>query len=50
MDNILVRQYAVKKGNCLMYYPEANRLLSRAVDPRARTPAFKNTPIKVTPL
>jgi molybdopterin-dependent oxidoreductase alpha subunit len=32
---------AIKPGNAAMYYPEANRLVSREVDPLSRTPAFK---------
>ena len=42
MKNILVRPYAdIRAGNALMYYPEANVLVSRDVDPQSRTPAFK---------
>jgi anaerobic selenocysteine-containing dehydrogenase len=32
---------AIKPGNAAMYYPEANRLISREVDPLSKTPAFK---------
>ncbi len=32
----------IKPGNALMYYPEANALVPRHVDPASRTPAFKN--------
>jgi molybdopterin-dependent oxidoreductase alpha subunit len=31
----------IKPGNALMYYPEANVLVSRALDPKSKTPAFK---------
>jgi hypothetical protein len=31
----------IKPGNALMYFPEANVLVDRAVDPSSRTPAFK---------
>ena len=42
MDNILARAYPdIRAGNALMYYPEANRLVSRRVDPKSKTPAFK---------
>ena len=42
MKNILVRSYTdIRAGNVLMYYPEANVLVSRDVDPQSRTPAFK---------
>lgn len=39
----------IKAGNCLMYYPEANRLVVRDVDPASRTPAFKGTTVRVVP-
>jgi molybdopterin-dependent oxidoreductase alpha subunit len=48
MENILVRLYPqIKPGNALMYYPEANVLVPRRVDPRSRTPAFKGILITV---
>jgi len=31
----------------LMYYPEANVLVSRHVDPQSRTPAFKGELVRV---
>jgi len=36
---------SIKAGNALMYYPEANVLVGRDVDPQSRTPAYKNVPI-----
>jgi molybdopterin-dependent oxidoreductase alpha subunit len=43
MKNILVRPYPeIRAGNVLMYYPEANVLVPRSVDPYSKTPAFKN--------
>jgi hypothetical protein len=30
-----------------MYYPEANRLVPRAIDRSSRTPAFKSIPVLV---
>lgn len=48
MPNILVRPYAdIRAGNALMYYPEANVLVPRDVDPLSRTPAFKSVEITV---
>jgi len=42
LDNILLRAYQdIKPGNALMYFPEANALVSREVDPQSKTPAFK---------
>ncbi|MGD9648362.1 MAG: molybdopterin dinucleotide binding domain-containing protein, partial [Pirellulales bacterium] len=50
LDAIIVRPYpAIRAGNALMYYPEANVLVPRVVDPASRTPAFKNVPIAVLP-
>jgi molybdopterin-dependent oxidoreductase alpha subunit len=42
-----VRETDVRAGNAVMYYPEANALISRAVDPKSRTPAFKSTSVRV---
>jgi len=48
MKNILVRPYAdIRAGNALMYYPEANVLVPRDVDPLSRTPAFKGVEITI---
>jgi len=41
MRGQLVRPFDVKAGNAVMYYPEANVLVPRTVDPRSKTPAFK---------
>jgi anaerobic selenocysteine-containing dehydrogenase len=42
LDNILVRSFPdIRAGNALMYYPEANVLVSRLADPKSKTPAFK---------
>lgn len=32
-----------------MYFPEANVLMDRRVDPRSRTPAFKAVPVRIEP-
>ncbi|MGD9721363.1 MAG: FdhF/YdeP family oxidoreductase [Pirellulales bacterium] len=51
LNNIVVRAYdRIKAGNALMYYPEANVLVSRQLDPASRTPAFKNVPVVVEPI
>ena len=49
MRNILVREVDIRAGNAAMYYPEANVLVSRAVDPESRTPAFKHAVVEVEP-
>ena len=35
------REYDIPPGNAAMYYPEANMLVPRRVDPSSRTPSFK---------
>ena len=37
----------IRAGNALMYYPEANVLVARSLDPRSKTPAFKNVLVRV---
>ena len=39
----------IKPGNVLMYFPEANALVSRRVDPQSKTPAFKSTLVSISP-
>ena len=42
LQHILARPYEdIRPGNALMYYPEANVLVSRTADPKSKTPAFK---------
>ncbi len=48
LGGILVRPWPqIKPGAALMYYPEANVLVPRGLDPASRTPAFKCVPIEV---
>ena len=48
MKDILVREFPkIRAGNALMYFPEANVLVPRKVDPTSRTPAFKNVVIQI---
>ncbi len=48
LSNLIARAYdKIKPGNALMYYPEANVLVPRQLDPASRTPAFKNVVITV---
>jgi molybdopterin-dependent oxidoreductase alpha subunit len=37
----------ITPGNLAMYYPEANVLVSRSVDPRSKTPAFKSVVARI---
>ncbi|KAA1260829.1 putative formate dehydrogenase [Rubripirellula obstinata] len=48
LENIFARGYEeIRSGNALMYYPEANVLVSRHIDPQSRTPAFKNVVVRI---
>ncbi len=50
LPNILARCYeSIRPGNALMYFPEANVLVSRRADPNSKTPAFKGVVIRVVP-
>jgi molybdopterin-dependent oxidoreductase alpha subunit len=46
----LVRIAPLPPGNMAMYYPEANVLVPREIDPRSATPVFKSTTARVVPL
>ncbi|MGN6548056.1 MAG: FdhF/YdeP family oxidoreductase [Aureliella sp.] len=47
----LARGYKwIRPGNSLMYYPEANELVPRTLDPRSKTPAFKAVVVNVLPM
>ena len=47
ISNFLARPFNIKRGTVLMYYPEANALISQKVDPMSRTPGFKSAIISV---
>lgn len=50
MPKILVQPFEkIRAGNALMYYPEANVLVSRAIDKKSRTPAFKGVLVTLEP-
>ena len=49
MEGVTLRAYDIARGSVMAYYPEANVLTGRAVDPRSRTPAFKSTPVRLEP-
>ncbi len=49
MRGRLVRPHDVRPGNAVMYYPEANTLVPRDVDPRSKTPAFKAVLVEIVP-
>ena len=48
MSGIIVRAFEkIKPGNAAMYYPEANVLVPRGLDPLSRTPSFKSVIVRV---
>jgi anaerobic selenocysteine-containing dehydrogenase len=48
MPNIRATAFPqIKPGNAAMYYPECNMLVSRALDPLSRTPAFKSVAVRL---
>ena len=48
--DVLVRLAELPPGNLAMYYPEANVLIPRVVDPASGTPVFKSTTARVVAL
>lgn len=49
LGKILVRVCDIPPGNAVMYYPEANTLVPRKIDPASKTPAFKGALVTVEP-
>jgi len=47
MSNVIVQKFDLPSGNLLAYYPEANVLTSRTIDPRSKTPNFKSLPVAI---
>ena len=47
---VLARSFDVPPGNAAMYYPEANIIVPRSVDPQSRTPAFKGLLARIAPV
>ncbi|HVR42417.1 MAG TPA: FdhF/YdeP family oxidoreductase [Thermoanaerobaculia bacterium] len=46
----IVSLLEIRPGNVAMYYPEANVLVPRSVDPGSKTPAFKSVAARIAPL
>ncbi|MDP7008197.1 MAG: FdhF/YdeP family oxidoreductase [Phycisphaerales bacterium] len=44
---VLVRSFDIKRGNCAMYFPEANILLGHEVDEESKTPLFKGAIVEL---
>jgi anaerobic selenocysteine-containing dehydrogenase len=49
MRGVRVYPIDVADGDAVAFYPEANCLTARTVDPRSRTPGFKATAIAIEP-
>lgn len=47
LKNVIVRAFDIRAGNAAMYYPEANVLVPRDIDPASKTPAFKSIEIHI---
>ena len=47
LKNVIVRDFDIRAGNAAMYYPEANVLVPRDIDPASKTPAFKSISVTV---
>jgi len=43
-----VRDFDIPKGNAAMYYPEANVLTPRTLDPKSGTPSFKSMLVTIS--
>jgi molybdopterin-dependent oxidoreductase alpha subunit len=49
LANIKIRPFDIVRGCLAGYYPEMNILISAEVDPRSKTPGFKNTEVWIAP-
>ncbi|MFL3655179.1 MAG: FdhF/YdeP family oxidoreductase [Halioglobus sp.] len=47
LDNMKAQAFDIPPGNILAYYPEANVLCERRIDPRSFTPNFKSVPVRI---
>ena len=47
--DVVVAEVNIRPGNVAMYYPEANVLVDRALDPESLTPAFKSVSVAIEP-
>ena len=39
----------IAQGSAAMYYPEANAIVPRRIDPKSQTPAFKSVAVRIVP-
>ncbi|HMY37926.1 MAG TPA: hypothetical protein PK011_01265, partial [Marinagarivorans sp.] len=48
LQALKVKPYNIRPGNLMVYYPEANQLIPRAVDTRSKTPGFKSVVVRLS--
>ncbi len=48
LAGLKVKPFDIRRGNLLMYFPEANVLVPLHTDPRSQTPGFKAVPVRLT--
>jgi anaerobic selenocysteine-containing dehydrogenase len=49
MHDVTVYGFDLRRGDVMAYFPEANVLTRKDIDPRSKTPAFKSTPVSISP-
>ena len=47
--DVVIAEVDIRAGNTAMYYPEANVLVDRVIDPESLTPAFKSIAVTIEP-
>jgi molybdopterin-dependent oxidoreductase alpha subunit len=47
--DVVIAEVDIRPGNVAMYYPEANVLVDRIIDPESLTPAFKSVSVQIAP-
>ena len=48
--DVVIAEVDIRPGNTAMYYPEANILVDRSIDPESLTPAFKAVAVTIHPI
>jgi anaerobic selenocysteine-containing dehydrogenase len=48
MKRLKLKPFDIRRGNLMVYYPEANVLISRQIDPYSKTPGFKSVPVTIS--
>ena len=49
LDSMKAQAFDIPPGNVLAYYPEANVLCEKRIDPRSFTPSFKSVRVRIEP-